>query len=163
MYEEKPDARRKLRRLLSNRASAKRSRERKQGRLQELEIFSAKLRVEHAEMQRRFSEVRAQLAACEKENQKLREEINETRNGRRSSAQPIKANDDSSASDVCKEEEDTTEGYASLPEAIEGALKEVLQSGEGDTVLLKVEPYGADTPLLADMFPSLQDDDAFVL
>ncbi|CAI5930856.1 unnamed protein product [Closterium sp. NIES-65] len=46
----------KHKRMMSNRASAKRSRQRKQERLEELEIQSAKLRVENAAVTRRLNE-----------------------------------------------------------------------------------------------------------
>lgn len=62
-------------RLVSNRASAKRSRQRKHDRLQELELLAAKLRVEQAETQRRLAEAQSKLQRYARENAALKHEL----------------------------------------------------------------------------------------
>lgn len=65
----------RLRRMLSNRASAKRSRQRRQERLGDLERQSAALRVEHAALARKFRDATDQARKAGEENQRLRSEM----------------------------------------------------------------------------------------
>lgn len=69
----------KMRRMLSNRASAKRSRQRRQERLGELEIQTAKLRVENAALSRQYTEAMDQVKVVQKENASLKEELESVR------------------------------------------------------------------------------------
>lgn len=65
----------KYKRMMSNRASAKRSRQRRQVRLDELEIQSAKLRVENAAVQRKLNEANEQIQKYQQQNEALQEEL----------------------------------------------------------------------------------------
>lgn len=65
----------KIKRMLSNRASAKRSRQRRQERLDELEIQSAKLHVEHASMTRKLKDALEASRRYQDENSRLKREI----------------------------------------------------------------------------------------
>eukprot|EP00245_Coleochaete_scutata_P004356 TRINITY_DN167_c0_g1_i1.p1 TRINITY_DN167_c0_g1~~TRINITY_DN167_c0_g1_i1.p1 ORF type:complete len:552 (+),score=127.53 TRINITY_DN167_c0_g1_i1:175-1830(+) len=67
----------KMKRMLSNRASAKRSRQRRQERLDVLEMQSAKLRVENAQLVRKQNESDNQLKKFAEENARLRAEVEE--------------------------------------------------------------------------------------
>lgn len=69
----------KMRRMLSNRASAKRSRQRRQERLGELEIQTAKLRVENAALSRKYNEALEQAQQFQKESSALRAELEAAR------------------------------------------------------------------------------------
>jgi len=63
------------RRMMSNRASAKRSRQRRQERLDELEIVSAKLQVENSAVQRRLVEANERIRKFQHENESLQSEL----------------------------------------------------------------------------------------
>lgn len=65
----------KYKRMMSNRASAKRSRQRRQVRLDELEIQSAKLRVENAAVQRKLNEANEQIQKYQSQNETLQKEL----------------------------------------------------------------------------------------
>ncbi|GJP44920.1 hypothetical protein CLOM_g4320 [Closterium sp. NIES-68] len=78
----------KYKRMMSNRASAKRSRQRRQVRLEELEIQSAKLKMENAAVQRRLTEAtdkirrfQDQNASLERELKRLRRELDDCTGG----------------------------------------------------------------------------------
>lgn len=65
--------------MLSNRASAKRSRQRRQERLGELEIQTAQLRVENSTLSRKYNDAMDQVQKYKKENTSLREELEATK------------------------------------------------------------------------------------
>ncbi|CAI5529000.1 unnamed protein product [Closterium sp. Naga37s-1] len=69
----------KHKRMMSNRASAKRSRQRKQERLEELEIQSAKLRVENAAVTRRLNEASDHIRQYQESNDRLQNELKRLR------------------------------------------------------------------------------------
>eukprot|EP00475_Leptophrys_vorax_P041089 TRINITY_DN7720_c0_g1_i1.p1 TRINITY_DN7720_c0_g1~~TRINITY_DN7720_c0_g1_i1.p1 ORF type:complete len:312 (-),score=-3.47 TRINITY_DN7720_c0_g1_i1:134-1069(-) len=69
----------KYKRMMSNRASAKRSRQRKQERLEELEIQSAKLRVENAAVTRRLNEATEHIRHFQESNERLHDELKRLR------------------------------------------------------------------------------------
>lgn len=69
----------KYKRMMSNRASAKRSRQRKQTRLEELEIQSAKLRVENAAVTRRLKEATDQIRHFHESNERMQAEVTRLR------------------------------------------------------------------------------------
>eukprot|EP00270_Netrium_digitus_P008011 TRINITY_DN2368_c0_g1_i2.p1 TRINITY_DN2368_c0_g1~~TRINITY_DN2368_c0_g1_i2.p1 ORF type:complete len:543 (-),score=195.30 TRINITY_DN2368_c0_g1_i2:398-2026(-) len=67
----------KIKRMISNRASAKRSRQRRQERLEELEMTSAKLRVEHAAAVRKLKDAQEQLQKYAADNMRLLQQLQE--------------------------------------------------------------------------------------
>ncbi|CAI5531622.1 unnamed protein product [Closterium sp. Naga37s-1] len=64
---------------MSNRASAKRSRQRRQVRLEELEIQSAKLKMENAAVQRRLTEATDKIRRFQEQNSNLERELKRLR------------------------------------------------------------------------------------
>ncbi|CAI5972681.1 unnamed protein product [Closterium sp. NIES-65] len=69
----------KYKRMMSNRASAKRSRQRRQVRLEELEIQSAKLKMENAAVQRRLTEATDKIRRFQEQNSNLERELKRLR------------------------------------------------------------------------------------
>eukprot|EP00475_Leptophrys_vorax_P003844 TRINITY_DN12245_c0_g1_i1.p1 TRINITY_DN12245_c0_g1~~TRINITY_DN12245_c0_g1_i1.p1 ORF type:complete len:430 (-),score=47.16 TRINITY_DN12245_c0_g1_i1:165-1454(-) len=69
----------KYKRMMSNRASAKRSRQRRQCRLEELEIQSAKLKMENSAVQRRLTEAKDQIRRFQEQNTNLERELKRLR------------------------------------------------------------------------------------
>ncbi|GJP35351.1 hypothetical protein CLOM_g19853 [Closterium sp. NIES-68] len=64
-----------LRRIVSNRASAKRSRQRRQQRLEELEVMAAHLQVDGAAARKGLADATAQLTALQGEQKALLEQV----------------------------------------------------------------------------------------
>ncbi|CAI5482753.1 unnamed protein product [Closterium sp. Yama58-4] len=95
---------------MSNRASAKRSRQRRQVRLEELEIQSAKLKMENAAVQRRLTEAtdkirrfQEQNANLERELKRLRKELDDSNGGSNAGAAGSTLSQDSKPSSPEKE------------------------------------------------------------
>eukprot|EP00897_Mesotaenium_endlicherianum_P007014 jgi/Mesen1/6340/ME000328S05623 len=70
-----PPSEKKVRRMLSNRASAKRSRQRRQERLHELEILNAQSHVENAAVTRKLNEALETARKTSEENQRLKQQV----------------------------------------------------------------------------------------
>ncbi|CAI5508796.1 unnamed protein product [Closterium sp. Naga37s-1] len=79
----------KHKRMMSNRASAKRSRQRKQERLEELEIQSAKLRVENAAVTRRLNEASEHIRQYQESNDRLQNELKRLRDALARAGVPV--------------------------------------------------------------------------
>ncbi|CAI5485500.1 unnamed protein product [Closterium sp. Naga37s-1] len=73
----------------SNRASAKRSRQQKQERLEELEIQSAKLRVENAAVMRRLNEASEHIRQYQESNDRLQNELKRLRDALARAGVPV--------------------------------------------------------------------------
>ncbi|CAI5537424.1 unnamed protein product [Closterium sp. Naga37s-1] len=67
----------KVKRMMSNRASAKRSRKRRQERLEELEVLSASLHVDNASAQRRLNEAQDTIRRLQRSQQALQRSVAE--------------------------------------------------------------------------------------
>ncbi|CAI5522268.1 unnamed protein product [Closterium sp. Naga37s-1] len=67
----------KHKRIVSNRASAKRSRQRRQQRLEELEVMAAHLQVDGADARKGLADATARLAVLQHENKNLLEQVAE--------------------------------------------------------------------------------------
>lgn len=98
----------KIRRMLSNRASAKRSRQRRQERLGELEIQTAKLRVENTTITRKYHEAIDQARRYQDENQKLRMDLENIR----SQLETMKTGARHSGTGPVKQESGKTSAYS---------------------------------------------------
>ncbi|CAI5942262.1 unnamed protein product [Closterium sp. NIES-65] len=127
----------KVKRMMSNRASAKRSRKRRQERLEELEVLSASLHVDNASAQRRLNEAQDTIRRLQRCQQALQRSVAEAHaqltaaTAAATAAAATAAEDDDGDDDDDDEEEEEEEEEGDAPSSAATPSAAAVASGGG--------------------------------